>query len=343
MRGIAILLVLVFHFPILTGNTTIDALIRPVAGAGWAGVDLFFVLSGFLVGRMILIEAERPKGLDTRRFFSRRILRLWPALYVYLGVSVLIGGADMAHRAWPVLVHVQNYSGVTIDHLWSLAVEEHFYLISAFALPWLVRRGGPRRLVTMLLAIMAASFALRTGAVLAGVPMVRIQWQTQYRVDALACGVLLAAIHLHYPAVFARLARQRTPLAAIAAGGYTILIVGDAGAFRHSIGFVVAYLASAALILATYDAKPPAAIRAPVRALAGLGTIAYSLYIWHSSIGQTGAAIATGMGVTAPFGLTVATYASVIAWAWLAFRLIEQPIMALRDARPRRAGPAVLA
>lgn len=336
VRGLAILLVLAFHFSVRSGNAAVDAVLQPIAGAGWAGVDLFFVLSGFLVGRMILAEAERPEGLDVRRFFTRRMWRLWPALYVYLGALASIGGGDVAARVLPVLLHVQNYGGGDINHLWSLAVEEHFYVVSAFVLPWLVRRHGPRRLIGALLAIMALCLLLRTGALLAGVPPLEVQWRTHYRVDALACGVLLAAVRLHHPAVFAWLVRQRAPLAVIAATGYAILVVGDPGTFRHGIGFTIAYVAAAALILATYDATAPAVLRAPIRWLAALGTISYSLYIWHTSIGQVGAGLAAGAGVTAPLGRTAAAYATAILWAWLAYRTIERPMMALRDDRLQR-------
>ena len=83
VRGIAILLVLLFHFAPLHGGPVLGALAAPFARAGWAGVDLFFVLSGFLVGRMILSDAASPRGFDYARFLVRRAWWLWQALFVY--------------------------------------------------------------------------------------------------------------------------------------------------------------------------------------------------------------------------------------------------------------------
>ncbi len=342
VRGLAILLVLMFHLKVATGSPALDRLIAPIANAGWVGVDLFFVLSGFLLGQMILAEARRPGGFDTRRFFIRRILRLWPALYVYLGVFVAIGGDGAVRHVLPVVVHLQNYDINAIDHFWSLAVEEHFYLVSAFALPWLARRGGSRRLIFPLLAIMVGCLTLRVVALRVGVPPLSIQWQTQYRIDALACGVLLAAVRLHHPDLFAELTRRRRLLLGIAAVGFAALAAGDGGAFRHGIGFTIAYFAAAALILAACGTPTPRVSTLFWRCGAGLGTIAYSLYIWHASMGPVGKALALASGVTAPLALTAACYASAILTAWLAYHLVERPMMMLRDRQPSRRNRVVL-
>ncbi|MDO7843289.1 acyltransferase family protein [Sphingomonas immobilis] len=342
VRGIAILLVIAFHLDAATGVAAIDAL-RPVARAGWCGVDLFFVLSGFLVGGMVLEEAARPEGLRLGRFFSRRALRLLPPLYAYLAALLLIGGAQAWPMVMPVLFHLQNYGTTAPSHLWSLAVEEHFYLAAAFALPWLARRGGTR-VIAALMAVMIACLALRTGALIAGETHLHLQWQTQYRIDALTMGVLLAAVRLYRPALFAALTERRWLFGGVAAAGFAVLVtIGDDG-WRPGLGFVIAYPAAAALILALYSARIPRLLEWPACGLARLGVIAYSLYIWHASVARVVEGLAPAIG--SPLLVLALKYAAVIAVAAAMYAAVERPALRLRTVKwafPRRAPKALAA
>src|SRR5215212_9989778 len=90
VRGLAIVLALGWHFSgERSGNPVLDALTAPGRSFGWAGVDLFFVLSGFLLGRLVLTEQARTGRFDGWRFTIRRVLKLWPVLYVFLALEVL--------------------------------------------------------------------------------------------------------------------------------------------------------------------------------------------------------------------------------------------------------------
>src|SRR4051794_30886585 len=91
IRGTAILLALGWHFNAPTGNRLLDPFLLPGRTMGWAGVDLFFVLSGFLIGRIIIMEQLVTRTFDYKRFFVRRAMRLWPALYSFLAVQFLLG------------------------------------------------------------------------------------------------------------------------------------------------------------------------------------------------------------------------------------------------------------
>src|SRR3954453_12793213 len=141
VRGLAIVLALGWHFSReRSGNAVLDALTWPGHSFGWAGVDLFFVLSGFLLGRLVLTEQARTGRFDGRRFTARRVLKLWPVLYVFLAVQALAGSEPWQSYFWQNALHVQNYAGTSLTHLWSLAVEEHFYL--ALALLFRCSRGA---------------------------------------------------------------------------------------------------------------------------------------------------------------------------------------------------------
>lgn len=335
VRGIAILLVLLFHFQPAPGDAMLDLVAAPFARAGWVGVDLFFVLSGFLVGRMILSEAASPAGFDYTRFLARRAWRLWPALLVYLAALALAGEAW--ESLWPVLLHVQNYHDSAPSHLWSLAVEEHFYLAAALLLPLALRHGW-QFVLAGLAAVAFASLALRLIALDAGTPLLALQWQSQFRLEGLAIGVAIAGISLHRPAWLARAGRYRRALFGIAAAGFVTLALGDPGAFRHGIGFTIAAFAAAALLVAMLEAPIPSPLHLPARALAALGTIAYSLYIWHASLGRIAAALAQAHGIWHPAAVMAVQLVFSIAMAIALYRLIERPALRLRD-HPRRIPP----
>lgn len=336
VRGIAILLVLLFHFQPAAGSPMLDMLTLPFARAGWAGVDLFFVLSGFLVGRMILIEAAAPGDFDYARFLHRRAWRLWPALFLYVALLWIAGGLESWKTLWPVLLHIQNYHDATPSHLWSLAVEEHFYLGAALLLPLLVRRGHLHVLAGLAVAG-SLSIALRLFALAAGTPLLTLQWQTQFRLEGLAIGVAIAACAIHRPHWIAAAGRHRVALIALAVGGFAALAIGDAGQFRHGIGFTIAALAAAALLLAMLEAQVPAALAAPARALAALGTVAYSLYVWHASLGQVARALAPSLGLGHPAAMLALQLATAIAISAGLYLLVERPALRLRD-RGREPG-----
>lgn len=130
VRGIAVLLAVGWHINgAKSGDIILDALTWPGRTFGWAGVDLFFVLSGFLVGRLILRECLNTGSFDWPRFFVRRALKLWPTLYAFLFL-MLFSGVAASDFLWQIGLHVQSYIHTSVaTHLWSLAVEEHFYLI----------------------------------------------------------------------------------------------------------------------------------------------------------------------------------------------------------------------
>src|SRR4051812_31178165 len=163
VRGCAILLALGWHFskhP--SGNRFLDLLQWPGRAFGWAGVDLFFVLSGFLVGQLVLREHQRTGRFDGWRFTVRRALKLWPVLFVFLAVQALFGDQPLHSYLWQTALHVQNYAGTSIVHLWSLAVEEHFYFVLAVLFPLAARRRlSPNVLIGVLAGVLVAALAFR--------------------------------------------------------------------------------------------------------------------------------------------------------------------------------------
>jgi len=336
VRGVAILLAIGWHFNKgLSGNGVLDALQWPGRTFGWAGVDLFFVLSGFLVGQLVFKEHKRTGRFDGWRFTWRRALKLWPVLYVFLAIQGLFGSAPAGDYLWQSAFHVQNYIGLdSFGHLWSLAVEEHFYLVLVVLFPLAVRRRfSPRVLLGVLAGLLVAALALRVWGQFAGVSPIRLQWRSHFRVDALAAGVLLAAIAVYRPAVFDRLLRLR-PLWVLVSGlGLAwLVLVPKTVPLGTTVGFTVAYLTSAAFLLSMYRAAWVPRARLVTAPMAALGRFSYGVYIWHTA----GAMFVLGFlpgdayHQSSPL-VQVIKYTSAIAVGVLATALVEKPVLRLRD------------
>jgi len=198
LRGMAILFVVLYHYLSWTHGTRMPWLKR-IFATGWSGVDLFFVLSGFLIGGILLDTRESPRYFKT--FYARRALRILPLYYVWIGIYFVLAafiGNPEGWRAVPAYVlFLQNLSkghhlllgSIWLGHLWSLCVEEQFYLVIPLAILFLDRR----KLVAFLCLAIVVAPALRVllHQYLPSHPAAQYTL-TICRVDALAMGVLVA-------------------------------------------------------------------------------------------------------------------------------------------------------
>src|SRR4051794_6929973 len=333
VRGLAIVLALGWHFSGPTGNAVLDALQWPGKQFGWAGVDLFFVLSGFLMGRLVLGEHRRSGGFDGRRFTIRRVLKLWPVLYLFLALHALFGDEPLSSYLWQNALHVQNYAGTSLQHLWSLAVEEHFYLVLALLFPVFVRRGGSLKLFAGILAgVLVAALAFRVIGSLDGVSDTRLQWRTHFRLDGLAAGVLLAVISVRWPQRFDALQRMRRLWLGTAALGVAFLaVVGKGGWLGSTLGFTVAWMTAAAVLLLTYRSTWVPRVRWVAAPVAALGRYSYGIYIWHVFAAQIVLGwFGLAWDASTPLAQAV-KYTSAIVVGVAATLLVERPVLRLRD------------
>ena len=205
LRGVAILGILALHYGEMLGEYGIEGMIRNACGVGYLGVNLFFVLSGFLITRILVQTRENRDYFST--FFRRRSLRIFPLYYAYLGSMILI---YYPYSKWRVgepyqidshflwyLAYASNIFWNPLDdpgltHLWSLAIEEQFYLV------WpLVVFFTPRRwLLSVCVLGFFASFASRVGMTLAHCDYYNIYALTPCRMDALLIGAAAGIIEL---------------------------------------------------------------------------------------------------------------------------------------------------
>jgi peptidoglycan/LPS O-acetylase OafA/YrhL len=333
IRGLAILLAVGSHINRYTGNAAMDLLLAPGILFGEAGVDIFFVLSGFLIGGLILREIDSTGGFRAGRFLVRRAFRLWPVLYLFLAMQLVRQAFPAGEYLPQVLLNVQNYFRTPLSHLWSLAVEEQFYFAAALALPFVIRRKlSARSLFLGLTALGIASGVARTAMILRGADLVAMQAETHYRLDVLIVGILLALIKLRRPQDYRRLQRHRGLAAAFAVAICAMLAAlsphGDR--LRAALEYPLQAALGASLIIAADDIALGAAARRALRPLALMGLYSYSVYIWHVGVGRQARAYVeaqSGSGVLA----TLASYAAVIAVSVAITRLVERPMINIRD------------
>lgn len=335
VRGIAILLVIDYHATKLDNHNIVAEWNRFVGNhIGWMGVDLFFVLSGFLVGGLLVQEITRTGHIRIGRFLVRRMLKIWPAYYFYILFQIFLHRHPLHSFVWQNLLHIQNYVGTSLSHTWSLAVEEHFYLLLPFVLLWIYTRQYLRaRMELILIAACAAVLCLRVVSVLvAGVG--QLQWQTHARLDSLLFGVLLS--HLLYASRerFDALLQHRLVLAALSVCVFVIalLTAGHQTVYMATVGYTVNYLCFGSLTLLVYGYHGPLIQTRLYRAIAWIGRYSYGIYLWHLSVREPLANLAKRLPESiAWFALLVAQYAAAIVLGTIVTKLIEFPALRLRD------------
>jgi peptidoglycan/LPS O-acetylase OafA/YrhL len=265
-------------------------------GYGSFGVNLFFVLSGFLVSGLLFSEYRARGSMSIKRFYVRRAWKIYPPLYLMLVITYVYERAVVGWRIpdktiFSEMFFITNYYRSYWNHTWSLAVEEHFYITLPLLLAFMLWRGRgkadpfaaiPRLAmwgVVLFAAIRLLNFAYRT----------EYSYQTHVfathlRLDALLFGVGIAYFYHFQRPSFDRLRALRY---ALMAGGVALLAMqrhmplpGDLGVvYYHTLGLSVEFLAGAALMIGVLHCNIPK--NAWTTTLARLGAYSYSIYLWH--------------------------------------------------------------
>ena len=318
LRGVALLLVIGRHLELQRPTGFVGVLAEAWFDIGWLGVDLFFVLSGFLIGGLLLTEAQNRGAIDAPRFLIRRGLKLYPpylAFIAYLiaapALGALLRGGDAwgtataeVGRYWPNLVFLQNYLGSPAGHTWTLGVEEHFYLALTLALVVLVRAGRVRWVLRLALIAAPLCLALRVLASATGDPAGVAMTGTHLRLDALLFGVALRAAAMYLPERFA--AHAGGAFLSSSAGsscGRPTWWSRPASAAIRTVGLTATYLGAAAFLLAAYHTHAadfgrwaPHA-RKTATLVAWVGTYSYTIYLWHVTVlGSSGRVLGGWLG-----------------------------------------------
>jgi len=361
LRGIAIILVLGRH---QFGTRARAGIFQVIADKmylfGWTGVDLFFVLSGFLVGGLLFSGLRSRSLLDAERFIVRRGFKIWPAYFIYLGylfiwlvVTESSGSLKVCFtKLLPNLLHIQNYVISVRYHTWSLAVEEHFYLLLPLYLYLVTRRrkAGIESIpsVPLIAAILVIFCTLLRYLTVKTYEYsaYAIIFPTHLRIDSLFFGVLISYLYYFKPDLLRTLARRRAALFLCGlALVYPMIIVHLWGSvFVCTIGFVMLYMGYGCILVSML--YPPEGSRLwgwffnsyIARVIAFVGFYSYSIYLWHVDIGFDVVGYLLkhgtfrGLRESALWLLTYLMYVllSVVGGVVMGV-IVERPALALRD------------
>jgi peptidoglycan/LPS O-acetylase OafA/YrhL len=348
LRGLAVVLVLLNHISLdgLDPDGWTCRLLRVAKRGGWMGVDLFFVLSGFLVASLIFREHLRHGSFWAGRFLVRRGFKIYPSFYLFLAVmSGWFVFADKGYLKRQFLyegLFVQNYFYGLFNHTWSLAVEEHFYLgltaVCALGAGISRRLGRTTRfgwipLLGLVLAVMTCYWRWQRFQERPDYDFYFHSAATHLRVDSLMTGVLLAWVIAFRPALgtigtglWGRLGVGVGALSVI-----TLPFFFSREAHPWLTIFGLPLIAGASMVLIRLAIEMPVSGNWIFRSIAWLGQYSYTAYLWHMVANELAiyAHMCWGVGQWGLYGTLYLGLTGLLAW--FSGRLIEQPLLTLRD------------
>ncbi len=327
------------------------------AGQSWAvggflGVDTFFVLSGFLITTLLVTEWTNRGGIQLLAFWGRRARRLLPALFlvmvgivVYAGVFAAPGElgriradsfASLGYVAnWRFILSGQSYfdqfsQPSPLRHMWSLAIEEQFYLVWPLVVAGLLWwRRSLKVLLVACVVLIAASATLMAVLYQPGRDPSRVYYGTDTRAQSLLIGAVVGILVFMHGPILSRAARIAVRVAAVVGAGYTLWLfwrMSERTDALYQGGFLLAALAVSAVIVSVIQPDRGVLGRfLSVPPLRWVGRISYGLYLWHWPVYLTITHTRTGLD---GFSLLVVRIAVSVALAALSFYAVERPIRA---------------
>ncbi|HLM00031.1 MAG TPA: acyltransferase [Pyrinomonadaceae bacterium] len=328
LRGIAILLVFLHH-----------AGISFIHGAH-IGVDIFFVLSGFLITALLCQEYEKKARVSLRNFYIRRILRLTPALALLLAVfaayTLALKSGDALAKSGQAILYTALYlsdfalafdlaSLGSLEHTWSLAIEEHFYLLFPVALVALLRKKCSRRTILILLGVLIFAIAVHRAFLWDSTPQAvnRVFYGFDTRADGLLVGCLLGLI-----ASWGKLPRVNwfpALPAALVLFFACVFVSWDSALYAY--GLPVINLSTALVLAFVLNGNTAVSAWLGNKVLVWIGMISYGLYLWHNLI----FILVRERVVASPWGVLVLGGIISFVCAALSYYLLEKPCLKLKE------------
>jgi peptidoglycan/LPS O-acetylase OafA/YrhL len=346
LRAAAIVLVMMSHY---TGFVAGAPIFGVVGAVGWAGVDLFFVLSGYLIGNQLLAPVARRETLSLKVFFARRLLRTLPNYVVVLAVYWMLPHAPIAGSGmpplWKMLSFTQNIGlayGQTFSHSWSLCIEEQFYVVLPLGVLAFARLKRSPRSLGLAWCVLGRAIAL--GMTARAIAFYRyghdaftaeVYYASFGRFDELLPGVAIAMLRNFHPAVFAGLQRRANTvfvlgLAASIAVLTCIHLDWPGTGVTTTFGFSLLAIGFGMLTLA---ALGPRCLlnRMRVPGAAQLALWSYAVYLAHKPVFMALRPWCARMGVDTHAPPAILAIMAVAVFAgWVLFRVVETPFMRLR-------------
>jgi peptidoglycan/LPS O-acetylase OafA/YrhL len=340
LRVVAILLVLGYHFQVPPNWLSVPTWILKIwETGGWIGVDLFFVLSGFLVSGLLFREYQKYGQIILKRFFIRRGLKIYPAFYVFLAFTLVFRVAT--HNPPPFsgvlseIFFLQSYVEGLWNHTWSLAVEEHFYILLPLLLVLLIRYNKNKidPFKPLLPIVVIAALLLLSARIIHAkgnlYHYLTCLFPTHLRLDSLFFGVLISySYHFHrkwFEATFFPMRRFLIGIGVALLIPFFMIPLGPAP-FVYTFGFTLLYLGSGCLLVGLLLSTIP--INGITRSLGLIGSHSYSIYLWHMAVLH----FISKIGILTRLQLSFIVYLLTSIFVGIVMaRLIEYPVLGLRD------------
>ena len=360
LRAIAIVWVMLFHSYIVGG---LGAHFSVLENSGWMGVDLFFVLSGYLIGSQLLKPLSRGEPLAFADFYLRRAFRVLPAFFVVLALYFCwpaFRESPGIQPAWQFVTFTVNFlidyqHNKAFSHVWSLCVEEHFYLLFPWLAWWLTRRPSLRKVVIVCVGLVVAGMLLRGYVWLHELAPLRdlddgrfnrrfiedIYYPTYMRLDGLLAGVVLATIKIYRPAWWQRVQQNANALllfGVVVVAASIVVFQDRSGLLATVIGYPLLSCGLMLLVAAGTGTQGwLGRIRMP--GAGWLAMVSYSLYLTHKAVYKL---------IENTFGAALQDHALLAFVAYAAVSLlvaallhyaVERPFLRMREtlfARSRR-------
>ena len=358
LRSLAILSVIGYHLMAFHGQNTLPGFLLPAARIGWMGVDLFFVLSGYLIASQLLKPYLAGAQPSLWTFYRNRFFRVLPVYLVVLLLYYVLPVWPENHALAPLWQYLTFTFNLFLDlnrsraftHVWSLCVEEHFYLFLPLVVLLAMRKPSARKAALLLIGLVLLGIAIRGYFLFHllrplqeddnfGIAfMERIYYPTYSRLDGLLAGVTLALIKTFRPAWWAWLTRRGYSLLALGAAllGVAIWIFNDqfpafTGTSIVSVlfGFPLSAAGLACLVLCALSKNGLLRYKLPGAQLGA--TLAYSLYLTHKEMIHLVDRALPQLQQAGPYAWLAAYASCCLALAGALYLCIERPFLRLRD------------
>jgi peptidoglycan/LPS O-acetylase OafA/YrhL len=333
LRGLAVILVLFRH-----GDFSDDNVLKHF---GWLGVDMFFVLSGYLISNLLFSEYRKRQDIRVKRFLFRRAFKIFPPFYFFMVITLLAYAQQESldykwYQYFSEAFYLQSYLPNIWFHTWSLAVEEHFYFSFAFIVVILIRKSvleNKQLIISSLVFLLVLSFTIRF---MTSFPNRHEEFfgftQTHLRSDGILVGILISYL-LNFTNTKSLFSRFRwlllfASVILIVPGFYFeggSFFMNTAGLSMVNIGFGLLVLFSLSVngFLETHSLFN----KVLLQPIAFIGEKSYSIYLWHFNALKLSALAFSFNSITMHFlYLFLSIGSGIVMWY-----LIEKPFVYIRD------------
>ncbi|MBA2649278.1 MAG: acyltransferase [Legionella sp.] len=345
LRSLAIILVLMYHYVVFISHEPIFGFLSNI---GWAGVDLFFVLSGYLIGNQIFSSIANQRTFSLKTFYYRRLLRTLPNYLFILGLYFLIPGFreyEYLSPLWKFLSFTQNFDlhvGTAFSHAWSQCIEEQFYFIFPAVTLLVLYTKSFRASWLIILGMIAIGIILRTSLWIHYVQQAEsndayysnIYFSSFCRLDELILGVSLAMVKNFRKEIWVKVLEKGNLilLFGLSCSFMTLYLFSQYhfSLFMTALGFPLLAVSFAALIIA---ALSPCSYlhRIKIPGASNIAVWSYAIYLVHKPLMVITHKALLQWGVNLPsVSLVIITLVSIFS-GWLLYTCVEAPLLKVRD------------